>query len=129
MFTFKKEERLCRKTSIDNLFKNGQDFFAYPLKVIWEQCEEEREFPVQVLISVSKRYFKKAVDRNYIKRIIREAYRKNKNLLYDDLLAKQKKINFAILYTAKEIISYEELERKIIHLLKRLIEEHDKNIN
>lgn len=127
MFNFKKEERLCRKTAIDNLFNNGQSFFVYPLKIVWEQIEEERTFPVQVLISVSKRNFKKAVDRNYIKRIIRESYRKNKSILYENLLAKQKKLNFAIVYTAKEIIAYEDLEQKIIQMLNRLIQEHEEN--
>ncbi len=129
MLTFKKEERLCKKSSINNLFNNGQDFFLYPLKIIWEQTDEERKFPVQVLVSVSKRNFKKAVDRNYIKRIIREGYRKNKHLLYEALEAKQKKINFAIIYTAKEIIACQELEQKIIQLLDRLIQEYEANIN
>lgn len=129
MFTFKKEERLCRKTSIDHLFKNGQSFFVYPLKIIWEQIEEERKSPVQVLINVSKRNFKKAVDRNYIKRIIREAYRKNKPALYEIIIARGKNLNFAIIYTAKEIIAYEELEKKIIKMLNRLIQEHEETIN
>lgn len=129
MFTFKKEERLCRKISIDHLFHNGQSFFVYPLKIIWEQIEEERKSPVQVLISVSKRNFKKAVDRNYIKRIIREAYRKNKPALYESSIARGKNLNFAIIYTAKEIIAYEELEKKIIQMLNRLIQEHEETIN
>lgn len=128
MFTFKKEERLCRKSSIDHLFNNGQSFFIYPLKIIWEQVDEERNFPVQLLISVSKRNFKKAVDRNYIKRIIREAYRKNKPILYENLLRKQKKLNFAIVYTAKEIIAFEDLEQKLILMLNRLIQEHEETI-
>ena len=129
MFTFKKEERLCKKTTIDNLFDNGQSFFIYPCKVIWLESTEDMKYPAQVLINVPKRNFKKAVDRNYIKRIIREAYRKNKKLLYEALELKQKKLNFAIIYSAKEIIDYHELEQKIILMLNRLIQEHEATIN
>ncbi len=129
MFTFKKQERLCKKAAIEDLFSNGRSFFLYPLKIVWITVEEKRKYPARVLINVSKRNFKRAVDRNYLKRIIREAYRKNKHLLYEELNGKQKNLNLAILYSAKEIISYHELEEKIIEALKRLIKTHEKTAN
>ena len=78
MQTFRKNERLCRKTSIDELFSKGQSFFVYPFKISWIIAQEDEGSPAQVLISVPKRNFKKAVKRNQIKRLIREVYRKER---------------------------------------------------
>jgi ribonuclease P protein component len=127
MQTFKKEERLCNKSTINILFFKGKSFFIHPLKVIWMPTDKDIKFPAQVLISVSKRNFKKAVDRNHIKRLMREAYRKNKYLLYNALDNNHKKLTFTIIYATKDIITYEELERKIIQVLNQLISEHEKN--
>lgn len=129
MFTLKKQERLRSKLSIQKLFKSGHHFNIYPLKIIWIFSEKKRTFPVQVLISVPKNNFKKAVDRNYIKRIIKESYRQNKHILYDKLIFSEKNLNFAIIYLSKEIIKYHDLEKKIIRMLNRLIKEHEKNNN
>jgi ribonuclease P protein component len=127
MQTFKKEERLCNKSAIENLFSKGKNYFIYPLKVIWISTEQDIKYPAQILISVSKRNFKKAVDRNYIKRLIREAYRKNKYLLYNALDDNHKKLTFTIIYAAKDIIAYDDLERKMIQVLNQLIMEHEKD--
>lgn len=126
MQTFNKSERLCGKKIIDELFADGDGFFAYPFKIIWIKKADENSQPAKVLITVSKRNFKKAVDRNKIKRLIREVYRKNKYILYERLNDSNFNINFAIIYTAKQIIQYSELEVKIINMLNRLILEYEK---
>jgi ribonuclease P protein component len=77
MHTFKKEERLCSTKLLDKLFHSGSSFLLYPFRFTWMPIDEQ-EAPVQVVIQVSKRRYKRAVDRNLIKRRIREAYRLTK---------------------------------------------------
>ncbi|MEI6696034.1 MAG: ribonuclease P protein component [Bacteroidota bacterium] len=120
MQTFKKEERLCSKKSIDFLFAKGKSFYLHPFKIKWTFEDIKMISPVQILIVVPKRYFKKAHDRNKIKRHIREAYRKNKSILYDSLEAKEKQIILGIIYNEKDIFSYNIIEEKIILTLQRL---------
>lgn len=118
--TFTKEERLHSKKQIEQLFNEGDSFFVYPFKVIFLATEnEESRFP-QILISVSKKNFKRAVDRNKIKRLIREAYRKNKTHLINTLNNNQTSLMIGLIYTAKTLLSYAEIERKIILILQRL---------
>ncbi|MCX6231936.1 MAG: ribonuclease P protein component [Bacteroidetes bacterium] len=118
--TFKKQERLCSKKSIDILFAKGMSFYINPLKVKWASEEYNTVSPAKLLVVVPKRYFKKAVVRNKLKRQIREAYRKNKNLLFETLLIQQKSISLAVIYNDKEISSYKTIENKIILILQRL---------
>jgi ribonuclease P protein component len=124
MYTFKKEERLCNKRLIDELFHNGSSFLCYPFKAQWLPVNEPADAPVQILISVSKRRYKRAVDRNLVKRRIREAYRLNKQqYLYDVLSIAQKNIIFSIGYIGKEIEPYALMEKKMLKLLKQLSEQ------
>jgi ribonuclease P protein component len=124
MYTFKKEERLCNKKLIDELFHNGSSFLCYPYRVSWLAVEENAEFPVQVLIAVPKKRYKRAVDRNLVKRRIREAYRLNKQEhLYNLLTAADKKIIFSVGYIGKEIEPYPVMEKKMLKLLKQLGEQ------
>jgi ribonuclease P protein component len=122
MQTFTKAERLSSKVAIDKLFEQGKSFHSPPFKICWLEIIEDRS-PAQIVISVPKRLFKRAVDRNRIKRLIRETYRKNKNLLYDKL--ENKKVLLMFIYTSKTIIEYKEMEEKTIMALTRL----NKNIN
>ncbi len=124
-FTFKKEERLSRKKLIDELFERGSSFYLQPFKIIFLEKKSEVTFPAQVLISVSKRNFKRAVDRNKIKRLIREAYRMNKHSLYESLQKKNRQLIIAILYTAKTIESFPIIQQKVIMLLARLAEKNE----
>ncbi|TSJ39600.1 ribonuclease P protein component [Mucilaginibacter corticis] len=120
MYTFKKEERLCNKKLIEKLFHNGSSFLCYPFKASWLLMPGEQQVPAQIVFSVSKKRFKRAVDRNVIKRRMREAYRLNKKQLYDLLFATDKRIVFSIGYIGKEIAPYELIEKKMLKLLTQL---------
>jgi len=122
MNTFKKEERLCSKKIIEDLFRGGRSFVIEPLRVVWLEQKLSCESPAQILISVPLHKFKRAVDRNKIKRLLKEAYRKNKNLLYQFLNENHKQCVFSLFYISNEIVSYSEIESKIILILQRLIQ-------
>ncbi|UII33549.1 ribonuclease P protein component [Fulvivirga ulvae] len=111
--TFKKSERLAHKKIIQELFTQGSSFYLYPFKVIFRAGED---IPAhQILISVPKRSFKKAVLRNKLKRRIREAYRLNKHLLDTSV-----KYQIAYIYTSKDLMEFNDIERKLIAVLERL---------
>ncbi|MFH1319677.1 MAG: ribonuclease P protein component [Bacteroidota bacterium] len=121
--SFTKEERLCSKKIIQNLFEKGSSFVIYPFRIFWFETELETRYSVQILINVSKKSFPNAVDRNKIKRQIREVYRKNKNILYEHLDNKGKQYALSFIYTAKDKAGFKEMETKIILSLQRLIKE------
>ena len=93
MYSFKKEERLCNVKLIEKLFTDGSSFLVYPFRIIWLSEVANSVHPVQVLISVPKKRFKRAVDRNLLKRRIRELYRIHKSEflfhIYQDSLLRQ----------------------------------------
>ncbi len=124
MYTFKKEERLCNKKLIDELYHSGSSFLCYPFKVSWFFPDQHQPVCAQVLFAVSKKRFKNAVDRNLIKRRIREAYRLNKQQqLYDVLVGVDKTIVFSVGYIGKEILGYDTVEKKMQKLLTQLCEQ------
>ncbi|MEL6557880.1 MAG: ribonuclease P protein component [Bacteroidota bacterium] len=114
--TFSKDERLYHKKIIEELFKNGSSHFLYPFLLKYLPAKSSEQEYHQVLISVPKKYFRKAVARNLIKRKIREVYRTNKQLIYPSEI----KYSIAIIYTGKEILPYKTLKNKLIKVLKRL---------
>lgn len=120
MPTFCKEERLCNRNYIFSLQKEGRSFFNYPFTVKWMEISHEKEKKIQFLPAVPKRNFKKAVDRNKIKRLIREAYRLNKEKLIDIAQQKSKNIVIMILYSGKIIVTYKEVENKIVVILQQI---------
>jgi ribonuclease P protein component len=124
--TFRKNERLHRKILIKTLFDKGVSFFITPFRITWLMSEFPSGSPVQLLISVPRHNQKNAVDRNLLKRRMREAFRKNKKGLYEFLLENQVKILVCITYTSKEIVDYRTIQEKIIVLLQRLKEENAK---
>ncbi len=122
-FTFRKHERLCSQAAIGKLVKEGKAINHYPFRLVFLQVPQRDEIPsspVQLAISVPKRSFKRAVKRNLLKRRIREAYRINKHLLYRLVETKNISVNLLLVYVSTEIISYSEIERKLVTLLQRL---------
>jgi ribonuclease P protein component len=120
-FTFKKEERLSRKKLIDELFNSGSSFYLQPFKVLLFEKNFESRLPAQILITVSSKNFQRAVDRNKIKRLIRESYRLNKHLLYDELTKKNKQLLMAFVYSSKKIESFSLIEEKVVASLQKII--------
>jgi ribonuclease P protein component len=102
---------------IDELFTKGQSFYVHPFKICWTENTKATS-NIQVLVSVPKRIYKKAVDRNRVKRLIREAYRKNMEIL--KLVTSEKKIAIMLMYTSKTILQYPEIEQKLVSALKQL---------
>ncbi|HEY9559356.1 MAG TPA: ribonuclease P protein component [Anseongella sp.] len=125
---FKKEERLCSRTLILRLIDKGSSFLLYPYRITsFETVLPSTGFPAQVLITVSRRRFKRAVDRNRVKRVIREAYRKNKSeYLYKHLHQTGNSLALMISYVGKEILPSPEMEKKLILVLERLQREYDR---
>ncbi|MCF8371074.1 MAG: ribonuclease P protein component [Bacteroidales bacterium] len=119
-FTLCKNERLCRRKLIDTLFEDGTSFLIYPYKVIWMDFDMESKYPAQFGITVSKKNFKRAVQRNQIKRLSREAYRLNKHILYSSLTEPGKIRAFMFIYIARDILTFRQIEDKIILILRRL---------
>lgn len=111
-----KNERLHSKKSIKELFDKGSSFFLYPFKVLYLDLPLEQIETNQVLFSVSKKKIKKAVDRNQVKRRIKEAYRLNKHLLAN---AEVKK-NISLIYVSSDIPSFKKIEPVIQKILVRL---------
>jgi ribonuclease P protein component len=123
-FTYNKQEKLKKRKLIKALFENGKAATVYPLRVIYLKQEHSGNFLVQAGVSVSKRNFKRAVDRNRIKRLMREAYRLNKSILYDNL---QDKYIMMYIYLAKKEEPFQEIEKNMIALMEKLLNKIEKN--
>lgn len=111
---FSKDERLKKEKLIQELFEKGSSFYFFPFKVIIKSNPEQKHRFHQVLFSVSKRNFKRAVDRNLIKRRMREAFRKNKNAI-----AASEKLMIAYIYTAKEILTFAQIQERLVKTFNR----------
>lgn len=120
-FTFHKEEHLCGRKAFESLMKEGSSQFRFPFKVLWIKTDYPLTYPAQIAFSVSKKRFKRAHQRNLIKRRLREAYRMNKNPLYQFLQEKEIKIQFLIIYIAPNIMAYHEIEPKIKSVLDSIM--------
>lgn len=118
-YTFPKKERLHSKKLIQELFDNGSSFYLYPFKIVWKTGTDNDTH--QVLFSVSKRGFKRAVDRNLIKRRMREAYRLNKH--QTGLSDFRPPLLIAYIYTGKEVLNQEVITSKLKKSLDRLLKE------
>ena len=123
MFQFPKKQKLCGEKVIERLFSNGKSISEKPFRAIWNFEKNNDQVCVKSLIVVSKKRLKLAVDRNVVKRRIKEAYRLQKKQLECFLESTNQQLNLAIIYQEEEILDYKTLEEKINLLLSRLIKE------
>mgnify|MGYP001587997813 CR=1 FL=1 len=121
--TLGKEERLKSKKLIESLYQKGSSVKVFPLRMIFLQTAHTSNFPAQVGVSVAKRNFKLAVDRNRIKRLMRESYRLQKGIVYDHL---ENPYVFMISYIGKAEVPYQELFLKMEKLLGLFLDQTKK---
>lgn len=120
--TLRKPERLNRKKVIEKMFAGGsRSFSVFPLRVVYLPVEES-DAPVSILVSVSKRRFKRAVKRNRVKRQIREAYRMNKQELLSVLAQRQSRLAVAFIYLSDELVDSSVIEERMKTALVRIVE-------
>ena len=131
--SFQKRERMVSRKLIDTLFgacpakqglesRGSQSMAAYPLRAVYMRKVRAREdAPVQVLVSVPKKHFKHAVDRNRIKRQVREAFRQHKQLLYE-ALAEQEQLLLAFIWLSDEHYPSQHVESRVVSLMQRVAE-------
>jgi ribonuclease P protein component len=119
-FTFKKEERISTQKEIDLLFTEGISFISYPLRIVYIAQKPFSGADVSILVSVPKRKFKRAVQRNRLKRLIRESYRLNKMSLLNHLQEKDQGLLIAFLFVGNELSGFKEIESAVIKALASL---------
>ena len=117
-FSYPKSEKLKSKNKIDLLFSEGKSVSKYPLRLVYAQVNLDEKEQIKMGVSVSKKYFKNAVDRNYFKRVLRETYRLNKNLLLENI---DKKYAFMFFYQSKERLKYQEINEKTVQLFEKFL--------
>lgn len=111
--TLHKSERLCREQLIASLFEAGHRFLQTPWQIVWLPATLDAQVPAQCLISVPKRRFPHAADRNRIRRVAKEAYRRNKHILYSVLQESNLQLAIALIYTGKSLTTFNDTEEKI----------------
>lgn len=117
-FTYPKNEKLKSKITIGLLFTEGKSVSKYPLRLVYKAGTFDEVEKIKMGVSVSKKNFKKAVDRNYFKRVLRETYRLNKHLLIDNL---DQPYSFMFFYQTKDRLTYEEINTKTIQLFEKFL--------
>lgn len=120
-FTLGKQERLKSRKLTEELFRTGKTFTVFPVRVFYQfDKKTDWKFPVQAGVSASGKNFRRAVDRNRIKRVLREAYRVQKNELYDICLQEQKQLTVFFIYIDKTLPAHPVLSEKMDVILKKL---------
>jgi ribonuclease P protein component len=125
MHTFTKEERLCSKKIIGELFSNKEvhQLSEYPILAIWKKTAlPTKTYPAQVLFSIPKKKFKKAHDRNRLRRQLRESFRNQKYLFYDILTMKRLQCAIVMVYIAQEKVPYTKIDNACRKILKNIAE-------
>jgi ribonuclease P protein component len=122
-FTYPKNEKLKSKITIGLLFTDGKSVSKYPLRLVYHSGSLSDNQKLKMGVSVSKKNFKKAVDRNYYKRILRETYRLNKHILVDNL---DKPHAFMLFYQTKDRLTYDEINTKTIQLFEKFVSQNIK---
>jgi ribonuclease P protein component len=125
--SFGKAYKLCSKKLIETIFKEGKTVKAFPFTLLFLHHENKHEVPFQMVISAPKKINRHAHDRNRIKRVVREAIRKNKFILEDFLNANNQQLAIFLVYTSKEEMTTEQLDKKTKKILTQLTDklQHD----
>ena len=113
-----KESKLKSRNVIQQLFSKGKHVLVYPLKAVY--IFENEKHPLQAGVSASKRNFKKAVDRNRIKRLIREVYRLQKPALENHLIQHKQNLSIFLMHVGKEMPEYDQLMDSVEKIMKRM---------
>lgn len=113
-FSYPKKEKLKSQKLIEQLFSEGKSVSAYPLRMVYLKTNFEEDTQFKTGVSVSKRNFKNAVDRNHIKRLLREAYRLNKTVYFNNILSSYA---LMILYLGKDGTDFDSVDTKMKQLL------------
>lgn len=125
LYTLRKSERICSKIAIDNLFKGGhsRSLSAFPIRVVFLVSDTPQLQQCQIMVSVPKKCFKRAVKRNRVKRQIREAYRLNKAIVTEQMKKHEGKyLAMAFIWLDAELHDTDEIKSKMINLLGRISE-------
>ena len=115
-FTFPKKEKLKSKKLIDKLFKEGKTISSYPIKLIYLKTDLSWDVKIQAGVTVPKKSFKSAVNRNRIKRLLRESYRLNKHLVFNN---SEGNFAFLFLYLGKDMPDYAFIEKHMVNILEK----------
>ena len=127
-FSLGKRYKLCSKIMIEELFKSGTTIKSYPLIAIYNEVKFTDDTPFKIVFSAPKRTFRKAYQRNRIKRICKEAVRLNKSIIESYLTENNKQLALFLVYSSKDELNHVQLEKKIVKLFNELIKSlHESN--
>jgi len=124
-FSFPKEEKLKSKTLLEKLFTEGKNLTQFPMKLIYLPTEFKDQTHIKVAVVAPKKKFKKAIDRNRVKRLLREAYRLNKPLVFNNI---EGSYAFLFLYLGNRVPGYDEVDKTMKQLLASFLKKefHEK---
>lgn len=127
LFTYNKKQKLKSRKELDNLFKNGKSFLIFPIKVFYFLGNASEANKLQCGVGVSKKHYAKAVDRNRIKRLMREGFRLNKLPLQDVVQTQQ--LSFFMLYIDKTMpLGYSAIDDKMKLIIAKLIKRYNEDV-
>lgn len=121
--TLCKDERLSRKKIIDDVFKRGASIKSQALILVYLHTELPVTFPAQAMFTASKKLYKRAHDRNRIKRLLKEAYRKQKHIVYNSLKQSEKQAAILFIFTGRQLPNYPYVHGKMSELLKKFVQQ------